>query len=79
MTGGMGFWACSAQRQSEAGDVRFGSQADIPIILFDVRFTPESGRSPRDQDVCFGPKADMAIPLAMATLEVRVRENSGAN
>ena len=55
MTGGMGFWACSAQRQSEAGDVRFGSQADIPIILFDVRFTPESGRSPRDQDVCFGP------------------------
>jgi hypothetical protein len=55
------------------------TQADIPIILFDVRFTPESGRSPRDQDVCFGPKADMAIPLAMATLEVRVRENSGAN
>jgi len=58
MTGGMGFWACSAQRQSEAGDVRFGSQADIPIILFDVRFTPESGRSPRDQDVCFGPCVD---------------------
>jgi hypothetical protein len=30
MTGGMGFQACSAQQQSEAGDVRFGPRTDIP-------------------------------------------------
>jgi len=29
MTGGMGIRACRAERQSEAGDVRFGSKADI--------------------------------------------------
>jgi hypothetical protein len=27
----------------DAADVRFGSKADIPLILPDVRFTPESG------------------------------------
>lgn len=29
MTGGMGFWACGAQRESDAGDVRFGSKAEL--------------------------------------------------
>jgi hypothetical protein len=27
-------------------DVRFGSQADVTLLNFDVRFTPESGHSP---------------------------------
>ena len=43
MTGGMGFRACSAQRQSEAGHVRFGSKADIEASVPYVRFTPQSG------------------------------------
>ena len=42
MTGGMGFRACSAQRQSEAGHVRFGSKADIGHPPIDVRFAPKS-------------------------------------
>jgi hypothetical protein len=31
MTDGMGFWAAHALRQSEAGDVRFGSFATEPF------------------------------------------------
>jgi hypothetical protein len=27
-------------------DVRFGSKADVTLLNFDVRFTPESGHSP---------------------------------
>jgi hypothetical protein len=45
----MGFWACSAEQQSEAGDVRFGSKADIA----------ECGTQPRD--VRFVPKADICL------------------
>ena len=30
-------WACR--------DVRFGSKADVTLLNFDVRFTPESGHS----------------------------------
>ena len=28
------------------GDVRFGSKADVTLLNFHVRFTPESGHSP---------------------------------
>jgi hypothetical protein len=47
MTGGMGFWACSLQRQSEAGDVRFGSLAAAAQLNGGVRFTPKSCRDSR--------------------------------
>jgi hypothetical protein len=38
-----GVLACSAQQQSEAGNVRFGSKADIGGHPINVRFTPKSG------------------------------------
>ena len=35
------------------------SEADVTLVNYDVRFTPESGHiRPRDQDVCFGPDSD---------------------
>jgi len=37
-----GVLACSAQQQSEAGNVRFGSKADIRVDPRHVRFTPKS-------------------------------------
>jgi hypothetical protein len=36
----MGFWACSAEQQSEAGDVRFGSKADIASPIPRLLTTP---------------------------------------
>jgi hypothetical protein len=35
-----------ASRQIWTTDVRFGSKADVTLLNFDVRFTPESGHSP---------------------------------
>jgi len=35
-----------ARQQSRAIDVCFGSKADVTLLNFDVRFTPESGHSP---------------------------------
>jgi predicted amidohydrolase YtcJ len=32
--------------EAAIGDVRFGSKADVTLLNFDVRFTPESGHSP---------------------------------
>ena len=45
-TGGMGFTGQFAQQQFEAAHVRFGSKADIPLILSNVCFTPKSRHCP---------------------------------
>ena len=47
-----------AKQQSQAADVRFGSEADIEAPQSDVRFTPKSGQ-PREPHVRFVPKADI--------------------
>jgi hypothetical protein len=36
-------------------NVCFGSEADVTLLNFDVRFTPESGHSSPHHDVSFGP------------------------
>jgi hypothetical protein len=36
--------------QSQSADVRFGSKADVTLLNFDVRFTPESGHCFADSD-----------------------------
>jgi len=42
-----------------ADDDRCGSEADVPLLNFDVRFTPESGHiAERDWNVRLGPEAD---------------------
>jgi hypothetical protein len=33
-------------RNNKKADVRFGSKADVTLLDFDVRFTPESRHSP---------------------------------
>jgi hypothetical protein len=42
----MGFNGDLAQQQFWEAHVRFGSKADVTLLSFDVRFTPESGHSP---------------------------------
>jgi hypothetical protein len=38
---------CRALQQKPLADVRFGSKnADVTLLNFDVRFTPETGHSP---------------------------------
>jgi hypothetical protein len=39
----MGFNGDLAQQQFWEAHVRFGSKADVTLLNFDVRFTPESG------------------------------------
>jgi len=39
----MGFNGDLAQQQFFRLNVRFGSKADVTLLNFDVRFTPESG------------------------------------
>ena len=40
--------------------VHFGSKADVTLLNFDVRFTPESGHScVAVSDVRFGPRGDI--------------------
>jgi len=41
---------CTASQQNESVDVRFGSKADVTLLNFDVRFTPESGHSSRQSE-----------------------------
>jgi len=35
--------ASTAVQRNGAGHVRYGSKADVTLLNFDVRFTPESG------------------------------------
>jgi hypothetical protein len=42
-------------------DVRFGSKADIALGSRHVRFTPITDTAEQDPEVCFVPKADIAL------------------
>ena len=54
-------------------DVRYGSKADMALLNFDVRFTPESGHSiAAIRNVRFGPTTDMAN-------DVRLTKSVGPN
>ena len=49
----MGFNGDLAQQQFWEAHVRFGSKADVTLLNFDVRFTPESGHSLRQSECPF--------------------------
>jgi hypothetical protein len=46
--------------QIRAGDVRFGSKADIGLTAADVRFTPKADIAEQGHHVRFVPKAEVA-------------------
>jgi hypothetical protein len=50
-TRGMGFRAHFARQQFSEAHVRFGSKADVTLLNFNVRFTPESDIAGRQFDV----------------------------
>jgi len=46
-------------RKLKAGNVAFGSKADIAARSSNVRFTPKSGHGTQSRNVCFVPQADI--------------------
>ncbi len=41
----MSLWLAGYPK-TQGFDIRFGSEADVTLLNYDVRFTPESGHSP---------------------------------
>jgi hypothetical protein len=79
--------------EGAAPHVRFGSKADMTLLNFDVRFTPNSGHPSaqskcplyppkadirsRDRDVCFGPKGDILVFTRSLGASWRISSSEG--